>query len=74
MLLAIQADVTAMRAVKRIQALYRGFKDRKKIKFRLAHMKMSDKNYGHSLDGTYHNENVKKTLERIGAFRYNEED
>lgn len=37
-------------------------------------MKMSDKNYGHSLEGTYQNEVVKKTLERVGGFRYNQED
>ena len=55
----------------KIQALYRGMKDRKKIKYKLAHMKMSDKNYGHSIGGNYENEVVRQTLARIGPFRYN---
>ena len=62
----IAADATALRAVLKIQALYRGHRDRKKIKFKLAHMKMSDRNYGHSLEGNYQNDIVKQTLERIG--------
>lgn len=70
----IAADANAVRAVLKIQALYRGFRDRKKIKFKLAHMKMSDKNYGRSLEGNYNNPVVDKTLERIGQFRYMQED
>ena len=37
-------------------------------------MKMSDKNYGHSLDGNYQNKIVSQTLDRIGPLRYSPDD
>ena len=54
--------------------MYKGFRDRKRIKFQLSHMKMSDKNYGHSIEGNYENNIVTQTLNRIGTFQYSPDD
>ena len=66
----IRTNVTAVRAVIKMQGLIRGHLTRQHMKKYKMSVHMSDKHFGHSINGTFSNKVVEKILQKLGPYQF----